>query len=265
MFTIDELLQPTTLSEAALLLEKTPDAVILGGCGFLKLGARHIRTAMDLSHCGLAEIVDHTEIIQIGAMATLYDIESNETLRGCFNGVLPRAVANILGTQFRRCATIGASVYSKYGFSDILPVLLVLNTEVELLKSGRMPLQVFLDKPIARDVLTHVYIHKDSRNASYQNLRNASADFPILNAAVSCFQEKWTIVVGARPAKAQIATNASNQLSNMPIMASDSANIAEIAAQELTFGKNNKATAEYRREISKILVKRAIEEVLACK
>jgi CO/xanthine dehydrogenase FAD-binding subunit len=168
-----------------------------------------------------------------------------------------------LGTQFRRCATVGASVYSKYGFSDILPGLLVLDSEVELIKNGRMPLREFLEKPIARDVLTCVYIRKDERRASYQCLRNASADFPILNAAVSKHGSQWTVAVGARPARAQIASEASKKLSGMADVDLDA--VAAATEQELSFSTNNKASEEYRRAMCRVLVKRAIGEVLSCK
>ena len=264
MFTIDELLQPQSLAEAGEMLSASPDLVVLGGCGFLKLGSRRIGKALDLSRCGLGNIMEENDHICIGAMTTLYDIEKNPSLLQFFNGVLPRAIGNILGTQFRRCATMGASVYSKYGFSDILPALLVLDTEVELLKNGRMALPEFLAKPITRDILTRIYIKKDQRHAAYQNLRNASADFPMLNAAVSKQDNQWKIVVGARPGIAQLAAAASRLLSERQIEHMNAEEVAEHVAQELTFGNNNKATADYRRAMCKVLVKRAIGEVVSC-
>jgi CO/xanthine dehydrogenase FAD-binding subunit len=265
MFSIDELLQPGTINEAAEILKNYPGIVVLGGCGFLKMGSRQIEKAMDLSRCGLEKIQESENEIQLGAMTTQYDVELNPSLKQLFNGLLPRAIGNILGTQFRRCATIGASVYSKYGFSDILPSLLVLNVEVELIKNGRMSLPEFLEKPIVQDILTRVYIKKDQRHASYQNLRNASSDFPILNAAVSRLGSQWTIAVGARPGRAQIALEASRLLSEMPIEHMDANVIAQSVSQELTFGSNNKASSDYRRAMCAVLVKRAIREVLSCK
>jgi len=265
MFTIDELLQPRTITEAAEILKEYPNIVVLGGCGFLKMGSRQIAKAMDLSKCALEEIQETEDEVQLGAMTTLYDVETNPAMQQIGNGVVSRAIGNILGTQFRRVATIGASVYSKYGFSDILPALLVLDVEVELIKNGRMTLREFLDKPVAQDVLTRVYIKKQPYCASYQNLRNAGADFPILNAAVSRRGTQWTIVVGARPGKAQIAGGASSELSAMPLEQMEEDGIAKQTSQELTFGSNNKATAEYRRAMCEVLVKRAIREVMSCK
>jgi CO/xanthine dehydrogenase FAD-binding subunit len=265
MFTIDELLQPSSLEDVSALLTANPEAVVLGGCGFLKMGSRRIAKAMDLSHCGLNGIRETESQIELDAMTTLYDIETNTALNRLADAVLPKAVGNILGVQFRRCATIGASVYSKYGFSDILPALMVLDTEVELMRAGRMSMADFMDKPVVRDILLRVIIQKDSRHAAYQNLRNASADFPIVNAAVSQHRGQWTIVGGARPGKAMLAEKSSRHASELSTEQMNVAEIAAMAAEELTFGSNNKASAEYRRSMFAALAERALEEVLACK
>jgi CO/xanthine dehydrogenase FAD-binding subunit len=265
MFTIDELLQPSSLEEASAMLTANPETVVLGGCGFLKMGTRRIAKAMDLSRCGLNGIRETELQIELDAMTTLYDIEINTTLNRLGDGVLPKAVGNILGVQFRRCATIGASVYSKYGFSDILPALMVLDTEVELMRAGRMPLVEFMDKPVVRDILLRVIIHKDNCHAAYHNLRNASADFPLVNAAVSLHQGQWRIVGGARPGKVMLAVKASQYASEQSIEQMNATEVAVKAAEELTFGSNNKASAEYRRSMFAVLVERTLEEVLACK
>ena len=263
MFTIESLHQPQTLSEVKQLVEKFPDITILGGCGFLKLSSRKIPVALDLSRCELDRIRETEQQIEIGAMVTLRDIEKNPALNQWFDGALPKAVSHILGVQFRSCATIGASVYSKYGFSDILPALLALECQVELLRGGLMPLEEFLGKPISRDVLIRISITKDKRRVSYQNLRNAGADFPMLNAAVSRHGSDWKVIVGARPARAEIAVQASRLLSDMAADSIDIDKVAATAAAELTFGSNNKASADYRRAMCQVLVKRAIGEVLA--
>jgi CO/xanthine dehydrogenase FAD-binding subunit len=265
MFTIDELLQPGTVGEAAEILKLTPDVVVLGGCAFLKMGSRHISLAMDLSRCGLNAITETAEMIEIGAMATLRDLEKNVALKQYFNAVVPRAVGNIIGVQFRSCATVGASVYSKYGFSDLLTALLALDTDVELINNGRMSLGAFMDKPYPRDILTRIFIKKDDRYASYQNLRNAAADFPMLNVAVSRFGNQWTIVVGSRPLRAMVAVEASRKISSTPVNELDIDAISLAVSTELSFGKNSNASAEYRQAMSQVLVKRAIEEVLSCK
>ena len=166
--------------------------------------------------------------------------------------------------------TVGATVYSSYGFSDLLTALMVLDTEIELHRGGRMRLEEFLEKPHEKDILTKLSIKKDKRKAAYQNLRNSVSDYPLLNVAVSSLNHQWFIAVGARPFKAKVAQKASQELTSQELAKrtlslEDFEYVANLAADELTFGTNTRATAEYRKAICKVLVKRGITEVLQCK
>lgn len=261
MFTAHELVRPQSVDEAYRILAQHPDNALLGGCAFLRMGARRIATAIDLSRLGLDYIQETDSFIELGAMATFRAVETHPACRENFRGMLSRAVASVIGVQFRNLVTVGATVYSRYGFSDLITALLALDTEVALHAGGRMPLAAFLDKPPARDILTHIYIKKDGRAAAYHSLRNSAGDFPLVNAAVARRGDDWTVVVGARPARAQIARAASQALSGP---SPDAAAAAAFAAGELAFGGNAKASGEYRRAMAAVLVRRAIGEVLSC-
>ncbi len=263
MFTIEELARPQTLDEAYAILTARPENVVLGGCAFLRMGNRKIATAVDLSRLSLDYIREADGWLELGAMATFRAVETHPACRGSFGGLLPRAVGNVIGVQFRNVVTVGASVFSKYGFSDLITALLALDTEVELHRGGRLPLTMFLDNPYTKDILTRLYIKKDGRAAAYQSLRNSASDFPVVNAAVSRLGDEWTVVVGARPARAQVARAASRALSG-PQGSADPAAAGQLAAGELAFGANLKASAEYRRAMAAVLVKRAVTEVLTC-
>ena len=125
-----------------------------------------------------------------------------------------------------------------------------------------MPLTEFLKKPYAKDILTKIILRKDGRKASFQGFRNAASDYSLLNVAVSQLGGQWRIVVGARPMAAQIAVNASSAMSEGNLTAQAA---GDLAAEELTFSANTKASAEYRKALCKILVARAIQEVSQCR
>lgn len=260
MFTIAHLVQPDTIEEAYSILSNSKKNTILGGCAFLRLGSKRIDKAIDLSKLNLNYIEEQSEYIEIGAMATFRDIETNPVLNSHFNGVLAKSVSNVIGVQFRNTVTVGGTVYSRFGFSDLITALLALDTEVELYKGGRMSLETFMDNPGERDILTGIFLKKNKRRAVYQNLRNSASDYSILNAAVSNMDGEWRIVVGARPQRARIAKKASAGLSSAGTVSSESISYAaEMAAEELSFGNNLRGTAEYRKALCKVLVKRAVE------
>lgn len=265
MFSLLDLVQPSTIEEAYQVLTNQRNNAVFGGCAFLRLGSRRIGTAVDLSKLNLNYIAERDGYIEVGAMATLRDIETNAALKEYFNGVLPKAVGNIVGVQFRNVVTVGGTVFSRYGFSDLIPALLALDTDIELHKGGRMPLAVFLEKPYEKDILTKVFIKKNNRKAVYQNLRNSASDYPTLTVAVSHLEDAWIVVVGARPQRAKIARKASQALSAGKFSLNDIDRVADMAMEELSCGSNTRGTAEYRQAIGKVLVRRAITEALQCK
>lgn len=265
MFTIDNLVQPETFEEAHQVLTAKRNNIILGGGAYLRLGSQRIDTAVDLSKLNLSFIKEQDEYITLGCMTTFRDVEVSPVLNECFNGILPKAVSNVVGVQFRNIATVGASVYAKYGFSDLITALLALDTEVELFKGGRMSLEKFLNKPLEKDILTRILIKKNARKAAYQHLRKSASDYPVLNVAVSSLDDQWIIAVGARPKRATISWQASEELSKGNITTEKLDHIADLVSDELSFGTNMRGNAEYRKAISKVLVKRAITEVLQWK
>ncbi|HWQ42434.1 MAG TPA: FAD binding domain-containing protein [Desulfosporosinus sp.] len=265
MFTLLNLVQPDNLAEAYQILSDKRNNTILGGCTFLKMGSKRIGTAIDLSNLKLSYIKAQDDFIEIGAMTSIREIETYKLLIECFNGILPKSVQNIIGVQFRNSVTVGASIYSKYGFSDLITALLALNTEVELYKGGRMPLADFLNKPEEKDILVRIWIKIDNRKATYLNLKNSASDFSVLNVAVSKLEDQWTVVVGARPRRAAIATSASAVLSRGKFSPEEIEEAAKKAAEELSFGTNMRGTANYRKALCQVLVKRGIMEVLQCK
>jgi CO/xanthine dehydrogenase FAD-binding subunit len=169
----------------------------------------------------------------------------------------------IVGVQFRNLATVGATVYSRYGFSDLNTALLALNPEVVLYHAGRIPMALFLEQGASKDILEKVIIPKADLRASFKYLRNSSGDYAILNVAVARSRDEWKIVVGARPFRAMIAAEASKCLSGSRLQKEDIERAAKTTADELEFGTNMRSSREYRQAVCEVLVQRAIQEVIS--
>lgn len=264
MFTLMELVQPTSLEEAYEILTKRKNNVVIGGSAFLRMGKKRIGTGIDLSALNLNLIEESSDYIEIGAMTTLRDLEVNPILNKYFDGVLSKSVRDIIGIQFRNVVTVGGSVFSRYGFSDLIVGLLALETEVELYNGGRMSLEEFLNKNYEKDILVKLYIKKNNANAVYKCMRNSRSDYPILNMSVSKTDNNFKICVGARPQRATVAYKASEFLSNNELNEENIIKASEIASEELVFGSNMRASKEYRKAVCKSLVKNALMEVSSC-
>lgn len=263
MFTLTEIVQPSTLEEAYSILVKRKNNQILGGTAFLRMGNKRIGTGIELSNLNLDYIKEDEKFVEIGSMTTLRSLETSNIINNNFS-ILKDAVRDIIGIQFRNVVTVGGSVFSKYGFSDLIVALLCLDTEVETYKGGRIFLDEFLNKGYEKDILTKIYIKKNNKKAVYKSMRNAKSDYPILNVSVSKIDNNFKICVGARPQRAKVAIKASEFLSNNEINPKNIDIALDMMVDEIRFGSNMRASKEYRLQISKVLVKRAIMEVTKC-
>ena len=82
-------------------------------------------------------------------------------------------------------ATVGGSVWGRFGFSDVLTLLLSMDTSVELYKGGVIPLEQFSEMKKDRDILVRIRIRKRPGEFVYSAMRNQRTDFPVLTCALS--------------------------------------------------------------------------------
>ena len=204
MYTMKNYVQASSLEEAYALRKKNRNNVILGGNLWLKMGSRDIATGIDLCNLSLDKIEEEESQYKIGCMCSLRDLEVNESLNKEFYGSFKEALKHIVGVQFRNTATVGGSVFPRFGFSDVLTLLAALDCDIELYNKGLVPIREFVTESPDDDILVNVIIRKDGRKVSYQTHRMTETDFGILNCAVACKEGKYTIVLGAAPRKAKI-------------------------------------------------------------
>ena len=120
--------------EQAYELNQKRTACVLGGMVWLKMGNRVVTTAIDLSGLGLDTITETEGEFVIGCMTPLRDLELHQGLHTYTKGAIRESLRHIVGVQFRNCATVGGSIWGRFGFSDVLTMLLALDTEVELFR-----------------------------------------------------------------------------------------------------------------------------------
>ena len=248
MFTAQQYVKVSSLEEAYTLNQKKSSSVLGGGC-WMKMGKRRIGTLIDLSGLGLDTIEETEDSFILGAMVTLRQMETDARLKTTFGSGFADMVRHIVGVQFRNCATLGGSLYSRFGFSDILTWLLALDCDVELAGAGIIPLAQYAATPYDRDVLARVIVHKTGRKAVYESFRNTETDIPVLTCAASSLNGDLRLVIGGRPMRALTVDGLALTKSMETIVEK---------AQSLPFGSNMRASAQYRRHLAGVLVKRAV-------
>lgn len=258
MMTIREYKRAESLEEAWQLNQKKPNR-ILGGMIWLKMETINVGTAIDLSGLGLDTIEETDEDFSIGAMVTLRQLEQHTGLNAYTGGAVREAVRHIVGVQLRNLATVGGSIYSRFGFSDVLTMFLTMDCSVELYKGGIVPLREYAERPYDRDVLVRLIVKKENAGFYYQSVRNSQTDIPVLTcAAARTAGGDYRIVIGARPLRA-----VRFDFPAEPALPADAraAKLAENIKQQVVTGSNMRGSAEYRRHLAGVLTKRAVLEL----
>ena len=260
--------RPASVAEAFELLRKGRSSRILGGGVWLRLQNRKIPTVIDLSACGLDRIervefetarpASEGDAWSVGAMVTLHELECHERFNNATCHVFEHAVRDIVGVQMRTLATVGGSLYGRFGFSDVLTALLPLDCEVELAGAGRMPLVEFAASPYKRDILVRLVVRMRDYRASFQCVRRSATDFPVLNVCAAEWGGAWRVAVGARPTRAVLV--AGEALGLPAEFTTNELNAACERLSELPMGSNMRGSERYRRHLARELGRRAILE-----
>lgn len=262
MLTIRNYYYPQTLEDAYKKLTERKSNALIGGGAYLKLGSKAIGTAVDLGSLPLEYIDEKDSYFEIGAMTRFSSVMLHRELNRNFHGLFERAIENIVGMQLKNMVTVGATVYSRYGFSDFLTALLVTDTSVKLYKGGWVSLEEFLQVgPGQRDLLEKIRITKREGFYSFQDLRGSSSDYSILNLALAKTGNEYRISVGARPPRAKLAVKAAGYLTGRQLTEESMETAGDILCEELNFGTNSRGSKEYRSAMAKALLKKALREV----
>ncbi len=260
MLKIKEYIKVESLEQAYELNQKKSNRII-GGMLWLRIGDRQIQTAIDLSGLGLDQIEETEEEFSIGAMVTLRQLEQHESLNQWTDGAVRESVRSIVGVQFRNLATVGGSIFGRFGFSDVLTMFLALDTYVELYKGGIVSLEEFVSMKRDNDVLVRLIVKKTPTSCVYLSHRNTKTDFPVMTCAIGLTEEGGKVSIGARPAKAvtvEVAKEWSEKLTKEICEESELQAYAEEAVSKVTMGNNMRASAAYRKHLAKVLLRRGL-------
>ena len=276
MFYYNQYVRAQSLDEAYELYQKKPNFV-LGGMLWLKMKNKTLGTAIDLCDLGLDQIDEDENGFRIGAYATLRQIETHEALNAYTHGAIAESVRHIVGVQFRNVATVGGSIWGRFGFSDVMTIFRALGAKVQLHKAGIMDLDEFAALPrTTRDVLVSVIVPKNAKGVVYLSQRNQSTDFPVLTCAVANRSGRYVAVIGASPYMAEPVWDEEGILDCLSDAKTDgnaaltdnsesNAKIDKFAgyvAEHIRFGSNIRAGAEYREIICRVLTRRAVTQSL---
>lgn len=256
MIEIAKYVRAETLEEAYDLNQKKGN-VILGGMLWLRLQNRRVNAAVDLSGLSLNKIEEIPEGYRIGAMTTLRQLEQHEGLKELTDGAMKECVKDIVGVQFRNLATLGGSLFGRFGFSDVLTLFMAAGAKVALYRGGLVTVEEFARMPYDRDILTHVIFPGKKQDMAYLAFRNARTDFPLLNCCVSKEGEEIRCCIGARPMRAVCLRDEKGILRG-GISRESAQAFGQYVKENVKTGSNMRGSGEYRSMLAQVLTRRAL-------
>jgi carbon-monoxide dehydrogenase medium subunit len=243
------------------------DAKLLAG-GHSLIPAMRIRVArpsllVDLGRLdALSYVREDGDAIAIGALTRHHDLAANELLRERCD-VLARTAAGIGDPQVRHRGTIGGSVAHGDPASDLPTVLLAL--DADFVVSGPQGARtiaatdfftgVFTTALAAQDVLTEIRV--PPATGTYEKFHRRAQDWATVGVAVARVNGDVRVgltSMGATPLRAKAVEEALAS-------GADPAAAAEHAAEGTSPASDTNGSADFRRHLARVLVRRALAAV----
>lgn len=261
MLTIQNYKKVESLEEAYELNQKKANRIV-GGMMWMRMGDNRINTAIDMSGLGLDKIEESDEEFKIGCMTSLRQLETHKGFNEYTNGCAKEALRHIVGVQFRNLATVGGSIYGRYGFSDVLTLLIGLDSYVELHRGGIVSLKDYAAQSYDRDIIVSIIVKKKLVKMFYEAVRITETDLPVLTCAAVSFSGlgEYNICIGARPGRAVVVEDKEGILKG-GVNDETIENFARYVRENVSTESNMRGSAEYRSHLAEELTKRALRAV----
>ncbi len=284
----EKYLFPASVAEAlSMLAEYGGQArVIAGGTDLvpqLKKKERTVKCLVDVSRIAeLKGIHEQGGMIRVGAGVTHQQIAASALLRQRA-AVLADGAAAVGSPQIRCMGTVGGNIVNAQPAADTAIPLLALGAEAEIASSDgvrRQPLEELYVRPGVSKIdasaeimvaLRFPALHGKRGSAFARLAKRRSLSLPILNAAaVVCLSGDGTICEDVRLALGPVALTpfrarkAEEALRGQPVGGDVIARAMEIASAEAQPRTNPlRGSAEYRRDMVRVLLRRAVERAVA--
>ena len=262
---ISEYHRPHTLDAAlALLARPRPLTRPLAGGTHILSGEPTCEAFVDLGNLGLGEIVQSGPVWRLGATATLDDLAAAEGLPPA----LRRAATRQAPRNTRQRATLGGTI-ALADSGPLLAGLLALQGQVEVAPGRRtLSLADYLAGQVeaGRDMALILALSFEAgRCVGTAEIARTPADAPLLCVAVGAVPEggrltRVTVAAGATGQPLALCRNAANRLEGSAVGADVVFGVAEEA---VIWQDDGRASAEYRRAMLPVLVRRACAELQA--
>ncbi|MEM0000518.1 MAG: xanthine dehydrogenase family protein subunit M [Desulfurococcaceae archaeon] len=272
-----EYYEPRTLKEALMLLDEYGESarILAGGTDLLvKIKARLVEPKVIINVkkvAGLNYVVEDGDLVRIGALARLRDLEKSEIVKK-YLPALYDAVKLMGSVQIRNMATIGGNLCNASPAADTAPPLLVHNAKALIAStSGErvVPLEEFFVGPgktsmKPNEMLVEIIAEKTGKGSSaFKKISRVSVDLAIASSAVYIDGEGGVvrdarIALGSVAPKPIRARKTESLIRGLKLYSEELREALNALEEEVSPITDARSTAEYRKYIVKVLTWDAI-------
>lgn len=266
--------EPRSIEEAIANLSKynRKAKIIAGGTDLLvqmKMERIYPQLLINIKKITQLDYINELDGIKIGAITTFSKIEESEVIRKKYSALF-EAAHLISSTQIKNMGTIGGNLCNASPAADSAPPLLVFDSKLKIAsKKGEriISLKDFFigpgEKALSPDellVAIDVPPVSSHTGSAFSKMGRVSADIAKLSVAVLIEKDgdlckSCKIALGAVAKTPMRAIKAEEVLTGKKFSLSLSEEAARIASEEIQPIDDIRSTAEYRRDVSRILVR----------
>jgi len=274
--------KPKTVNEAIQLLTQIPDSVILAGgldlLIWIKMGQlkpRALINTKEIKELNQVSVINNE--IEIGASIRIIDLERSEIIRKKVP-LLWEVAKEFSSIPVRTMTTIGGNISSASPASDIATALLSLDTELEIMgpngirkvRIGDFYLGLRKTVLAKGEILTKISIKEKSENEGFGYKRVARIYDDIAKVIVATmikldskgYAEKVAVSLGSVAPKVVRSPSVENYLLNKKLNEELIKEASYKVVDDISPIDDIRSTADWRRKVSPVLVKRALIEAL---
>lgn len=268
-----------SVADAVSRLEANPDAKILSG-GHSLIPAMKLRLAMpaelvDISKLDELKSISVGDEVRIGAGVTYQAIADHPEV-GKLLPILPMAIDQIGDLQVRARGTFGGALAHSDPAADLTAVFLALNGRVKVVSgSGEREIAAddfFVDlwttSMEANEVLTEIIIPRPADGARMVYLKHAhpASGYAVAGVAVVASMsgasvDDVRVAVTGATSRAERLQSVEDALRGAEMSDASIGSASSVAADGVEINGDHYADEEYRAQLVRVLVKRALEQI----
>ena len=278
-----EFVTPKSLDELLMFLDehKGETTIVAGGTDLYLLVKREVvrpRYLIDIT--GISElhyIKEDVEYVRIGASMTLTEIEKNEIINRYFP-VLVDAVKTMAARQIRNVATLAGNLANASPAADSAPPLIVLGAKIVLQSkhnTREVPVEdlfVFVKKTIieSNEIIKEIKIPKPPKTfaASFEKLGKRNALVLAIVSAAASITREGDMIKDVRIALGSVAPTPLRVKKAEDVLRGKTPTMeliekaAEIVMNEVKPITDVRASAEYRKDMARVLSRRVLLDAM---